>query len=316
MQQHELLHDGKAEARAPRLPGPRLVHAVEAVEYVGQVLLGDAHARVADRDHGLPAGTGQHAMDLAAPGRVLDGVVDDVVNHLLQLQRVAVDLQRFLCHAVQFDAALPGQGREPLDLLLQQGPDVQVGEVQLHAAVDADQRQKVADDAVQAVDLLVDVVHEILGHGGIHRVLVEEGLDQDLDGAQRGFQLVGGVGDELAPGLVQLFQALGHRIERLGEACEFVLAAHTDPGGQVALAHAGDAVVQFADGPGDGAQHQRVDHQHRQRDDGHPGQYLELYIPQILVDLLDLGDIDQHAQLVSRCVAYAPGVEPGHGFGS
>ena len=49
MQLHEVADDGQAEARASRLARPRLVDAIEPLEDAGQFGLGDAVARVGDR---------------------------------------------------------------------------------------------------------------------------------------------------------------------------------------------------------------------------------------------------------------------------
>ena len=177
--------------------------------------------------------------------------------------------------AGKLDAALARQRREALDLLGDDVAQADVGDVEVHAAaVDVDQRQKVADDAVEAVDLLVDVGEELLLHPGIVVLLIEQRFQEDLHRAQRRLQLVGGVGDELVARHIQFFQPLGHGVEGAGQLGELVFAPHLHAGGEVAAAHARYAGAQFADGAGDGAHHEHADDQRRGRHQQHPQKHL------------------------------------------
>ena len=83
----DLVGHRQPDARAP----DQLVGLVEFLFHVGQVLGGDAAARVADGDlhiaHGLSGGDGDDASGLG----VFQGVVDDVDEHLAQPVPVPVD---------------------------------------------------------------------------------------------------------------------------------------------------------------------------------------------------------------------------------
>ena len=280
---------------------------------MGEVLRRDADAGVRDADDGLPAAAGERGLHLAAPGRVLDGVVDDVVDHLLELQAVAADAHLLLHGEVDLDAVLPGQGQQALHLFLQKLVQAHVGQVQLHAAaVHVHQGQKVGNDAVQAVDLGVHVAQEVLGHRRIHGILIKQRLDQNLHGAQRGLELMGGIGDELAAGSVQGLDLLRHGVEGPGQLGELVPAAHVHPRGEVAAGHLPDALAQFTDGPGEDAHHEHAEDQHQQRDHHQPAENLPLDAVQVFVDFLHGGDVHQRAHLTVLKVD-GVGVEAVHG---
>ena len=80
------LHDGaaqgQAQAQAPPSVAPGVVGCVKHVEQLGLGLVRDAGAVVGDAHlHALSPLPGGH-LDMGAGGRVFDGVVDDVDDHL------------------------------------------------------------------------------------------------------------------------------------------------------------------------------------------------------------------------------------------
>ena len=159
----------------------------------------------------------------------------------------------------------------------------------MHAvAVDVDQGQKVADDAVEAVDFLVDVREELLLHLRIVSILIEQRFQQDLHRAQRRFQLVRGVGNKLIARHIQLFQPFAHGVEGAGELGKLVFAAHLHAAGKIAAAHARNARAQFANGPGNGAHHEHADDQRRGRHQQHPQKRLAAQRAQAFIDFLRL----------------------------
>ncbi len=79
----DLRGDGQAQARAAGFPRTRLVDPVEALEDAAAVGLRDADAVVRDlHPDPLAHGAGGDA-DVAAVGRVLDGVAEHVHHDLL-----------------------------------------------------------------------------------------------------------------------------------------------------------------------------------------------------------------------------------------
>src|SRR5262249_16388578 len=79
----EVFDDTEAQPGAAHLARARPVHAVEAFENPWQVAGGDADAVVAHLDKGMPALRPDAHAHLAALGRVLDGVVEQVVEDVV-----------------------------------------------------------------------------------------------------------------------------------------------------------------------------------------------------------------------------------------
>src|SRR5262249_3259902 len=75
-------------------PAAGLVDTVEAVEDARQMLRRDADARVTYDGHGRPVPPADAGLDLSGPGRVLDGVVEQVEEHLAESTRSATDEDR------------------------------------------------------------------------------------------------------------------------------------------------------------------------------------------------------------------------------
>ena len=55
MQHHQLMHDGQPQAGAARLAAARLIHAVETIEDMRQMLGGNTGAVVFDLEHRVAA---------------------------------------------------------------------------------------------------------------------------------------------------------------------------------------------------------------------------------------------------------------------
>ena len=168
------------------------------------------------------------------------------------------------------DAPLFRQGPQAVRRLFDQFVQAQqFGLELLPSAVDIHQGEQVPHDGVQPVDLRIDVPQKFRLHLGIVHILVLQGLDQDLHGGQRGFELVGGVGYELVAGLIQPFQPLAHHVESLRQLGILVVPPHGDPAAQIAVGHPGDAGRKFFDRPGEQAGYQ---YRHRQHCQGHQHQ--------------------------------------------
>lgn len=109
-----MLDNRQAQTRSARLPGVAFVHPVEAFKHMGLMLLGNADACVgygADRA-ALPLG--QPDGHSAFYRRVLDGIVDQVVEQFSQKRRIA-RYRRFAALQRQDDFLLPGKWLEALD---------------------------------------------------------------------------------------------------------------------------------------------------------------------------------------------------------
>src|SRR5262245_49177582 len=73
-----VLHDCQAQPGAARGARPRLIHSVEALEYPGKLVLGNADALVAHRDVDVAVGRPRTDGHPSPPRAVGDGVVDEV----------------------------------------------------------------------------------------------------------------------------------------------------------------------------------------------------------------------------------------------
>src|SRR3990172_2273172 len=78
----DLVADVQADAHPPGVDRGVGVGAVEALEDPGPAARGDAHAVVGDGDERAAALPRERHLDLAAPGRVAHGVVEEALEHL------------------------------------------------------------------------------------------------------------------------------------------------------------------------------------------------------------------------------------------
>ena len=88
MQAHDVLDDREAEPGSAQRPAAGLVHAVEPLEQVRQMLLRDADAEVADGHRHLV--TGRDGGDFnAVRSRITQGIGDKILQHLLEPTGIA-----------------------------------------------------------------------------------------------------------------------------------------------------------------------------------------------------------------------------------
>ena len=112
----DALDDGQPQPRA-HAGGVRLVRLVEAVEDKGQVVLGDAGAVILHISVNALAGAAHAHAQRAALGQKLQGVVDEVADHLTDAPGVGHDpagrFRQFRRHfyALFLDAPLEAQQR-------------------------------------------------------------------------------------------------------------------------------------------------------------------------------------------------------------
>ncbi len=191
--------DGEAEAGAAQGAGVGGVALLEAVEDVFELVGGDAAALVADLDEGFAVvEIAGGEVDLAAGGRELDGVRDEVVERLQDAVGVGPDVDAV---GREEDADVGPWGAR---LLHAGGAAEQVfgaahGRVQLgFAAADAFEVEDVVDQADEAVGVADGDVEHLLGllRAGRERSAGEQ-AERSAERGQRRAQLVGDGGDEL-----------------------------------------------------------------------------------------------------------------------
>ena len=178
--------------------------------------------------------------DGAARRGELDGVVQQVVGHLMDQVRVGID-QHLFVHGQAFDLdhavvdALLSRERHAGEGL----PDVEHPGVDLvFAAFQLGKVQHVLDEPRQTAGLLADQLQVVVLH--VRRDgAVQDAVHKALDGGHGGTQLVGDVAHELAPGIIVILDVLGHAVEGAGKVGHFAFALHAfHAHGQVTAAKA------------------------------------------------------------------------------
>src|SRR5207247_42597 len=89
VQLDQLPHDREPDAETPVRASARAVGLPEALEQLGQERRGDALAAIRDRQLDVRARARQSELDPAPRGCELDGVAEQVPDHLLQAERIA-----------------------------------------------------------------------------------------------------------------------------------------------------------------------------------------------------------------------------------
>lgn len=153
------LHDpprgGEAQADAGNVAVASILQTMEGLEETRELLPVDADPFVGDRDPCLVAVLGQHDADAAALGRVLDGVVEEVRQHLPETRRIAVDV-----HALRDDDLDPmlvgSQLRHGTDFA-DERPQIEIVLFDLKpAGLDARRIEQVLELAIEPFGLLGD----------------------------------------------------------------------------------------------------------------------------------------------------------------
>ena len=231
------LRDGQAQACPFFVFSAGEVGLVEAVPDEALFIFGDADPVVADGNKdGLALFRGLDH-DIGIRAAEFQGVVDEVVEDLLDLVQIRVDVE---------DPA--GQDQPDADIagaaglfkgggdIADDGIDVKVGALQEdRPGIEVVQGQKPLGQLREAVGLAQDdlqVVLVPLGRDGA----VQHGLEEAPHGGQGGAEIVGDVGNEFFLVILRAGNGLCHVSEGGGEVAQFILPLH------------GDAVVHVAQG--------------------------------------------------------------------
>ena len=76
---HNVAGDGEAQAGATSFTGTRGVYPVEAFKNSLLLSLGDSDTRVGDGDHDVAIRAGRRNVNFSAGGRILQGVVEEIL---------------------------------------------------------------------------------------------------------------------------------------------------------------------------------------------------------------------------------------------
>ena len=352
---YEGLGDGQAQAAATVGARAGPVGAVEALSDAGQVLGGDAEAlvyhlhpyhRFAPGEARLQrAGGGSPPWcgvlrppavhvdgDGAAGPRVLDGVVQQVDQHLLDAVRVGLGHGRSGAGLhLQDHPAGPGPGGQfgrggPGQLRHVEGPALQVQGLRVGAGKD----QQVVDQPDEAVGLALHRLQKSVTHGGVVHGASAEGLHGALDGGEGGAQLVGDVGHKVDLRLAGGPQAGGHVVEGPAQAAQLVVGANGHLLVELTPRHRPGGSRQAAQRAGDGPRQQqshrgRQDESHRRGQEPAQAQVAE-HGRKVAEGLAEVDHthelvLDQHRQgqvhglLVPPAPVGATGILSGQGLG-
>src|SRR5881394_1775590 len=194
---YQVLHDGQSEPGPAFLAGAAGVDAVEPLENARQVFGWNSGAGVGDTDQRFVAAALRRDADAAASRRVAQRVVEQVGKDLSQRLGVAVH-RRGVRDGLEVDCAARRTLCEGAPRLTRGGIDADVAWLGLPAArFDTRQVEQIVDETLHAVRVVDDGLREA-GRLGVER-LGGERLRVPGDGGQWRFQLVGHVGNEVAP---------------------------------------------------------------------------------------------------------------------
>ena len=252
MELDDLLDDGESQSGAGFVPASGDVRLVETLPYLFQAVLRDACAGVPDGDEDFLIFDGRLDGDDGIRLAEFDGVVDEVVEHLLDLAHVRIDVG-FPVREQQFDGNAPGGtgsfkgGGGIFDDRI----DVETAFAQtVLLRVHGIQGQKAAGQLGQPLRFPQDDVQIFFLHVEGNRP-VQHGLDVSFDGGQRGTEIMGNVGDQLSLVFVVILQGFGHEIHGIRDETQLVLPIHTDESGEIAEGVFAGAFPDSADGQAD-----------------------------------------------------------------
>ena len=287
-----LLHDGQAQAGALLVLPPGGVCLVEALPDLVQGVPGDADAVVLDRDVDLVAPVRGLHRDAGVGVAELDGIVDQVVEDLLDLFPVRVHVQvaggqNELNGNLPLCAdALKGGGRVLDDLVYVENLLVQENVL----CVKLVQRQQILGQVRQPLCLKEDDVQVFLLHFRRDGPVCH-GLHIALDGGERGAEIVGYICHELFLVVLHVPQLRGHIVQGGGQIPHLVLGGHRDLVLQVAGGVLGGSLRDPAQRPVheklEGQQHdkgQKINDDHRGVDRAHQGVPEIRQVGHLLVD--------------------------------
>ena len=214
--QDNTLRDRETESGPADLPGTGLIDAVKALVDLVERVLRNADAGVFDTHiEVIRIRIDRHSHFTVIPvvfDRILDKIGDDHI-HL-----DVIDLRVYFSHADHGQLNIPLLGDRPhpaqdhLDHLI----DIRLFDVQLGIlAVHADQRQKLRDDLVLPVHLILDVHHELSVHFHRDIILRDKRVRQNFHRSHGRFKFMGYVGNKFLPRLIQGIHARQDLVERV-----------------------------------------------------------------------------------------------------
>ena len=218
----------------------------------------------------------QGDLDRAARRAVLHGVVRQVVDNLMDLIPGGQHRAGPLRPVGQLRALLLSHQAHHPHHLLQHRQHVHHRRRLHHPAVQPGQSQQVLGDAGEALRLRPDVRDELPGGLRVDVLRLEDGVRQQPDGRQRRLQLVGGVGNKPAAGVLRGLEAVRQAVELLRQLGDLVVATDLGPMTVGPLPHLPDGGEQLADLPGQSPGQQAAEAEGRHPQAGGQAQQIAL----------------------------------------
>ena len=93
-----MLHDGKAQARAPGFATPGGIHAIESLGHPRQMVARNAGAVIGHGDRHRPRVMGRADLNpvLGTIAAITNGIAQQIVEHLKELGAISADLRQFI----------------------------------------------------------------------------------------------------------------------------------------------------------------------------------------------------------------------------
>src|SRR5688572_20549816 len=183
--------DRKSEAEPAMPPADGAVLLAKAIEHVREERGLDALAVVAHADFRIPVSSGQAHLDVPAAIRELDGVREEIADHLLQTRRIsAYRADRGIQERRDLDALALRCGLHRFDGALDDAPHVETAELEGDlAAHDAGNVEQVLDEPALRARVAIDRLYRALASGIVELAGTQQ-RDPPEDRVQRRAQLV------------------------------------------------------------------------------------------------------------------------------
>src|ERR1039458_5046127 len=291
-QQSALARDGKTEAHAP------LLKRNGGLEEGGARLFAEPRSGIVhfDRDAAVPLGS--DAQDAPTNAGGLGGVFEEIGEDAFDEILIGDDVRDGIGQAAVVGYLRVG-GAEEGDALLKQGIDVQLASRDGRLGGELG---KSADAAFEGFDLIDHNPGGLFDESAVGFVVAGHHLfDGEADGGEGILDLVGHLAGEGLPtgelaevdeALGALLELVGHMVEGLDGAADFVVARGGDAGGEVAGGQSGKAGGQLLDGAADAVSH--VDQQ-GQGSEPEGGGEEDVGEPEAAAEVALLGGVDQIA---------------------
>ena len=215
MELDDLLGDGEAEAGAAGAAAAGGVQAVELLEYPLQLVPGYVVALVGETEMGGVAVNGERDGDVRAIIAVVDGVAQQVVEHALELVRVAGDADVRRGEHAAGKALFRQQRREFVRRLRQHTREADRLQLQREAGErKARDVEEFVDEVLQPLGLVQGDGEVMLPQLGGYVPLVAQEREVADDGGEGRFQVVREIDDKVVLALVRLLgrQAAGEHV--------------------------------------------------------------------------------------------------------